>query len=247
VGHAGEDPDAALRVLDAELESTIERLQRIRGEIALILQHRAAAELPPEFSEVGGQLSEADRSLVMIWSRVFDESAMDDLRTILRDEPRTSDDDAFDALPADADRATRRRLGAALGPAMGRLFESYPWLTDPGDQALHGAESTLGAEGERPQIDVSGWLEVDSGPLAVLGGVAPTPSGQELSCTGLSGPNSDRSGGRRAGRRAHRAEWTEVGPLRGWPGEGGAPAAGAPPPRGLPGSSPRGSARRRAA
>lgn len=147
VGGAGDDPDAALRVLDSELEATIERLQRIRGELALIMQHRSPAELPAGFSEVGGHLSEADRALVMIWSRVYDESAMDDLRTILRDEPRTSDDDEFDSLPADADRAARRRLGAALAPGMGRLFEQYPWLADPGDQALRGSASATATVG----------------------------------------------------------------------------------------------------
>jgi DNA-binding transcriptional MerR regulator len=147
VGQAGDDPDAALRVLDAELEATVERLQRIRGELALILQHRAPAELPAGFSEVGAHLSPADRSLVMIWSRVFDDSAMDDLHDILRDEQRTSDDDAFDALPADADRATRRRLGEALGPAMARLFEAYPWLTDPGEQARRSSTSVVGTVG----------------------------------------------------------------------------------------------------
>ncbi|TWX40955.1 MerR family transcriptional regulator [Frigoribacterium sp. ACAM 257] len=147
LGDAGDHPDAALRVLDAELEATIGRLQRIRGELALIMQHRSPAELPAGFSDVGRHLSEADRSLVMIWSRVYDESAMDDLRTILRDEPRTSDDDAFDALTPDADRATRRRLGASLAPAMGQLFETYPWLTDPGAQALHGAESATATVG----------------------------------------------------------------------------------------------------
>jgi DNA-binding transcriptional MerR regulator len=147
VGQAGDDPDAALRVLDAELEATVERLQRIRGELALILQHRAPAELPAGFSEVGAHLSPADRSLVMIWSRVFDDSAMDDLHDILRDEQRTSDDDAFDALPADADRATRRRLGEALGPAMARLFEAYPWLTDPGAQARRSSTSVVGTVG----------------------------------------------------------------------------------------------------
>jgi len=147
VGGAGDEPDAALRVLDSELEATIERLQRIRGELALILQHRAPVDLPAGFGEVGGHLSDADRALVMIWSRVFDEPAMDDLRTILRDEPRTSDYDAFDALPADADRATRRRLGAALAPGMGRLFEQYPWLADPDGHAEHGSATSTATVG----------------------------------------------------------------------------------------------------
>ena len=33
----------AIRVLDAELEATVGRLERIRGELALILTHRAPA------------------------------------------------------------------------------------------------------------------------------------------------------------------------------------------------------------
>lgn len=109
LGRADEDPAEALRVLDAELEATIERLQRARSELALILRHRAPADLPPGFSSVADALPEPSRSLVMIYSQVYDESAMSDLRQMLEETPRTDADEEFEKLPPDADQATRRR------------------------------------------------------------------------------------------------------------------------------------------
>src|SRR5690606_11250356 len=44
MGRAEEDPDEAIRVLDAELEATIDRLNRVRAEPAVILRHRARSE-----------------------------------------------------------------------------------------------------------------------------------------------------------------------------------------------------------
>lgn len=131
--------DEAIRVLDAELEATVGRLQRIRGELALILRHRAPAELPAGFSEVAGELSDADRSLVMIYSRVFDESTTNELKRMIQNEPRTGADDEFQKLSADADRATRRRLGELLAPVINRSHEEYPLLRDPGSKAPRGA------------------------------------------------------------------------------------------------------------
>ena len=90
-------------------EATIERLQRARSELALILRHRAPADLPPGFSSVADALPEPSRSLVMIYSQVYDESAMSDLRQMLEETPRTDADEEFEKLPPDADQATRRR------------------------------------------------------------------------------------------------------------------------------------------
>lgn len=143
---ADEDPDEAIRILDLELESTIERLQRIRGELVLILHHRAPAELPAGFSEVASELSDADRSLVMIHSRVFDTSAMGELKRAIKAEPRTETDLELEQLRPDADRATRRRLGELLAPALRRQLEGSQWLRDPGSKALRNpsfAEKTM--------------------------------------------------------------------------------------------------------
>jgi MerR family transcriptional regulator, thiopeptide resistance regulator len=148
LGRADKDPDEAIRVLDTELEATVLRLQRIRGELALILRHRSPAELPAGFSEVASELSEADRSLVMIYSRVFDETAMEELLLAIKREPRTDVDAELEALTPDADRAARQRLGELLAPAMARQLERSPWLRDPGTKALRGAaaaESTVAA------------------------------------------------------------------------------------------------------
>lgn len=139
LGRADHEPDEAIRVLDTELAATVDRLQRIRAELALILRHRSPADMPAGFSDVAGELSNADRSLVMIYSRVFDESAIEELRQVIKSEPRTGADDEFDSLTPDADRVTRQRLGELLAPAITRQLEQSEWLRDPGTKALRGA------------------------------------------------------------------------------------------------------------
>ncbi|RFA07134.1 MerR family transcriptional regulator [Subtercola boreus] len=145
LGHADTDPDEAIRVLDTELDVTVTRLQRIRGELALILRHRAPPEMPPGFSEVAGGLSEAARSMVMIYSRVLDESTMDDLRKMIIHEPLSDADKAFQALAPDVDRGSRRRLGELLAPEIRRQLEQYPSLRRPGSQLSRGTSSAESA------------------------------------------------------------------------------------------------------
>jgi len=110
IGFSVEDPAGALRTIDSELAATIERLQRIRLELAAILENRTSASLPAGFAEAGRDLSKADHPLLLIWSKVFDEGAMGDLRQMLIDSPANEVDIALDELPDDADRETRRRL-----------------------------------------------------------------------------------------------------------------------------------------
>nr|RZI34303.1 HTH-type transcriptional activator TipA [Cryobacterium sp. SO1] len=128
LGHADDYADGAIVVLDAELEATIQRLQRARGELALILRHKAPPELPVQFSDVAVDLSPVDRAMIMVFSRISNDSAMSELASMMRDEPRTESSSEFDRLAADADRATRQRLGAALAPALSRAVEEYPRL-----------------------------------------------------------------------------------------------------------------------
>ena len=101
-------------------------------------------DLPPGFSSVANALSEPNRSLVMIDSQVYDESAMSDLRKML-EEPRTDADEESTA-PSDADTATRRRLAEYFAPLIKRQRATYPWLNDPGSRSAKGAatlESTM--------------------------------------------------------------------------------------------------------
>ena len=131
MGRADENPVEAFRVLDAELASTIERLQRARAELALILRHSAPADLPPGFSAVADTLSGPNRSLVMIYSQIYDETAMGDIRQLLEEHPRTDADVEFDNLPRDADKATRQRLAEYFAPVIEQQQARYPWLKDP--------------------------------------------------------------------------------------------------------------------
>lgn len=142
-----ERPDDAIAVLDAELAATIDRLQRVREELAVILQHRSPASLPPRFAPLAERLTEPDQSLVMIYSRVFDDHALSELEQMIRDTPVSAAETALAALPADADRALRRRLGEELAPDLVEAHEAYPWLRDPGAHARRGAahaEATIG-------------------------------------------------------------------------------------------------------
>lgn len=146
--HADRDPIAALRTVDAELEATIARLQRIRGELASILTHRAPVELPAGFGPTATELSEADRSIIMVMSRVFDQGAVQEMQRMLRDEPSTEADIELDTLPRDADLDTRRRLAEKVAPEIVTTIEKYPWLQDPGASAPRGAAFAQGTVGQ---------------------------------------------------------------------------------------------------
>jgi DNA-binding transcriptional MerR regulator len=139
IGSSVDDPAGALRTIDAELAATIERLQRIRAELAAILENRTSASLPAGFAEAGRDLSEADQSLLLIWSKVFDEGAMDDLKQMLIDSPKTAADAELDELTDDADRETRRRLGEQYAPVLAAVTQQYEWLGAPGERAPRGA------------------------------------------------------------------------------------------------------------
>ena len=139
IGSSVDDPAGALCAIDAELAATIEWLQRIRAELAVILENRTSASLPAGFAEAGRDLSEANQSLLLIWSKVLDEGAMDDLKQMLTDLPRTVADAELDELTDDADRETRRRLGEQYAPVLAAVTQRYEWLGAPGERAPRGA------------------------------------------------------------------------------------------------------------
>ena len=61
----------AISVLDAEPEATIQRLTRIRAELAVILRHHASPEVPPEFAPLAGDFSDSQKALLTVYSTVF--------------------------------------------------------------------------------------------------------------------------------------------------------------------------------
>lgn len=128
----GANAAPALLAIDADLAASIERLQRARAEIRAILEGATATDVPAGFEGVAATMSDADRSLMLIYEQLYDESAMTDLRQMVQADP----DDAsaeFDALPPDADDAVRQRLAEALAPQLAQHLSDFPWLLQPAE------------------------------------------------------------------------------------------------------------------
>lgn len=135
-----EHPEEALRSLDAELAATIDRLQRARVELGLILERSAPTDLPPDFvpPDAVAKMSDADRSLVIVLTRVLGPQGLQiyaDLLQSAPDEPATL---AFDDLPADADEATRQDIAEGLVPYIQAINEAHPRLIESRTDAPKG-------------------------------------------------------------------------------------------------------------
>lgn len=141
VGVGGDPSVEALQIIEADLGTTIERLERARAEIRSILQGSAATDLPAGFENVGDRLTTGERSLMLIYSQLYDDQAMADLRDMVAAEV----DDAsvaFDALRPDADESTRQQLAEDYAVPMARDLAKYSWLTAPGAHQPKGPRVT---------------------------------------------------------------------------------------------------------
>ncbi|WP_243788616.1 MerR family transcriptional regulator [Saccharopolyspora gloriosae] len=140
VEESGEHAEQTLRTLDAELAASIRRQQQMREELAVILEHRAAADVPAGFDAFAGEMTDADRSFLLICSRVFGPTQMASLQK-LHAVPRTEADAEFDALPVDASEDTRQRLAESFAPDILQHYEEHPSLENaqvaaPGGEAV---------------------------------------------------------------------------------------------------------------
>lgn len=132
VSQGGESTTETLRELDAELAASIERIQQARADIAVILSEQAPPDAPAGFAAVASHLSEPDSSILHVYSRLYDEEAMADLRRMVEVDVEAGEvSKEIDDLPADADDDTRRRLAESLAPTIAQNFIDYPWLADP--------------------------------------------------------------------------------------------------------------------
>jgi DNA-binding transcriptional MerR regulator len=140
MGDDDDHPDDALRTLDAELAATIERLQRIRVELGLILRQGTPTDLPPEFASVaaGTEMSDADRSLVVVMSRVLGPRRLQAYADMLRDMPTDPTDREFQDLSGDADERTRQDLAERMAPYVRDIYAKHPGLTAPDTDAPRG-------------------------------------------------------------------------------------------------------------
>jgi len=116
LGDEDEHPGDALRRLDAELAASIERLQRARAEVAVILREETATDLP---SDVAAAIAEAglsprERSLAVVMAQLVSPEAMAAYAGALGDYAKDPVVVEFEALPVDADVETRQRLAEGL-------------------------------------------------------------------------------------------------------------------------------------
>jgi DNA-binding transcriptional MerR regulator len=139
----GDTAPDALRALDAELAASIDRLTRARDDIAAILREGSPADGPAGFEGMAARLSQADSSLIHVYGQLYDDDAMDDVRAMVEVDLGAETLNAeIDALPADADEATKIRLAQQLAPSIARHLIDYPWLIDPAGRLPKGAVVT---------------------------------------------------------------------------------------------------------
>lgn len=129
VGGVDERTEAVLRALDAELAAGIERQQRIRGELAAILDNRASIDLPADLGTLADDLPEAQRSLLLAYSSILTPRAMAAIKDQLS-APHSDVAARFQALPADAPEDLRQRLAERLAPEARQQLRDHPFLSD---------------------------------------------------------------------------------------------------------------------
>lgn len=142
IGAMVDDPASgadALRALDAELGAQIERLQRTRDEVAVIIEQGGAIDVPEGFGEVAGQMNAADRTITLLYARVYDEPGIRQIREMFRELGRTALDDEFDGLADDADESTREALAVRYAPYLADIRRRWAWVTDPMEYARYSA------------------------------------------------------------------------------------------------------------
>lgn len=138
---AGEsDASEILRSVDAELQTKIDRLQQARREIALILSNGAPADAPAGFESVASRLSEADSSMIHVYTQMYSD-ALADIHQMAEDDA-TDLSAEIDGLPADAGEDTRRDLIDRLAPTLAQHLIDYPWLGDPASRLSKGGSGT---------------------------------------------------------------------------------------------------------
>ncbi|MEV0714894.1 MerR family transcriptional regulator [Asanoa sp. NPDC050611] len=134
-------PLARIAEVGAGGDGTPDALRQVDAHLAAILRDSAPADVPQGFESVASRLSEADSSILHIYTRLYDEDALADLRRMVEADP----DDisvAIDTLPPDADEPTRARLAEQLAPTLAKHLADYPWLSDPAARSSQSEQVT---------------------------------------------------------------------------------------------------------
>jgi DNA-binding transcriptional MerR regulator len=131
-----------LRNLDGEIQESIARLEKARAGIAAILRDNIPADVPAGFESVASRLSETDKSIVHIYTQLYDETALADIRRIAEADTDNIGAD-LDRLSPDADEDTRRQLVDRLAKSLARNLIDYPWLNAPASHLSKSPSITL--------------------------------------------------------------------------------------------------------
>jgi DNA-binding transcriptional MerR regulator len=142
MGDADAHPAAELRALDDELAATIEQLQQTRTEVRQILGQKAPTDLPTEFvsPHAVAKLSEADRSLVVLLSRVLGPRGQQVYAHLLENAPDDPVAYELDDLASDADERTREDLAERLVPYLLLVRAANPGLVESRADAPGGVQ-----------------------------------------------------------------------------------------------------------
>ncbi|MGW6718356.1 MerR family transcriptional regulator [Streptomyces sp. NPDC054995] len=129
VAAADERSKEILRALDAELAANIERQQRMRRQLAAVLEEGASLDLPADFGAAAASLPRAQQDLLVAYSSVLTPAAM----SFIRDQyarPRDEVAEEFERLPADAPEDVRRRLAAHLAAEVRAQEADHSFIAD---------------------------------------------------------------------------------------------------------------------
>ncbi len=141
MGDADEQPVEALRALDADLAATVERLQRTRAELAVVLRESVPTDLPADLAFAGADpaLTDADRAYLVVMARVLGPRGLRIWAEVLRDRPEDPVADDFNALGEDADDATRQDVAERMVDHHRRYHSAHPDLGELAADAPRGA------------------------------------------------------------------------------------------------------------
>ena len=178
LGDADEHPGEALRALDDELAGTIDRLQRARVELALIMRREVPADLPAELAPVAAaDISEEERALTVVMSRALGPSGMQSVTERIRRTRREPAFVEFDELGEDADEPTRRALVRALLPLFRTIRDEQPELRDVYADAPRGERFAMETV-QAALLDVYNSAQIDV-MVRVSGGLDESPAADQ--------------------------------------------------------------------
>ena len=96
-----EQQQLALKQLESDLGEQIAALEKARTEVSQLLEHGAPIDTASGFIDIAARMSNSDRALMNIYSTLYEESALAEMRSIMSET--TPYDQEVDELAEDAD------------------------------------------------------------------------------------------------------------------------------------------------